>query len=462
MSNYLRAEIVESLRRDDTVFIIGAGVSILASEAAPTASWIGLIEDGMTLCVDLDPSLGKRWISEQKRELRRGETASMTGVAQSVESELKKHPGNYYAKWLSTAFRDMPVKRPGILQVLADSGSPLFTTNYDTLLESVSGRIATTWQNVAEIQEELSNPGRYVVHLHGQWRAPDSVVFGYESYAKVIGDSASQALIRAMATVKSIVFVGFGKGLEDPNFSALTTWLTSVLPTGKNAPIALVRSQDHAKLQGKYRQAGINVVSYGSEYQDLELYIADLANEAKGPIDSEDVTVLGWDLINSQLARLHRRITRDFHPDFIVAMSGPGNVAPAYCLRHFSDDPPLFSAVTFPRRPGRSKRNIAFEEIANLGEWIHYPSDKWDVFLPNLIRAFPPGSRALIFDDRVIGGRVQAGVSELLTKLGYEVKRAALVVHPDSADHVDFYEQVIKNDFCFPWGGKYGRGEPPS
>jgi hypothetical protein len=64
----------------------------------------------------------------------------------------------------------------------------------------------------------------------------------------------------------------------------------------------------------------------------------------------------------------------------------------------------------------------------------------------------------LIFDDRVIGGNVQRRVAAWLTdEFGYEVRRAAIVVHPDIKDAVDWYEDVLDGEFNFPWGGKRGR-----
>lgn len=97
--------------------------------------------------------------------------------------------------------------------------------------------------------------------------------------------------------------------------------------------------------------------------------------------------------------------------------------------------------------------------MARTDGWFHYESEKWDVFLPSLIGKFPKGARALVFDDRVISGRVQTWVADLLQSFGYEVRRAALVVHPKSASSVHFYEREIESDFTFPWGGKLGRGE---
>ena len=460
MSKYLRAEIIEAIHQGNAIFVTGAGISLLASKGNEVASWAGLIESGIERCIDLDSSLSKKWKSSTLKALKSKDTSAMIRAAEGVQQELKKFPGQYYAKWLADTLGKLQASNPGILHALGDSGAPLLTTNYDGLLESVTGRTPVTWNQFSDMQKEVGSPGSYVVHLHGFWRKPDSVIFGYTNYAEILGNVGAQAFLRSLLAVKSVIFVGFGQGLADPNFSTLCSWLTSVLPETSLAPVALVRDSECQQRRDEYRPWGINVIPYGSTYGDLEVFIADITREAREPVTSADTVTLGWETLNTQLGRLHRRISRDFQPDLIVAMSGPGNFAPAYCLRHSPDDPPLFCAVTFPRRPDRSRHNITFTEIAQEEGWFHYESDKWDVFLPDLIAKFPKGSRALVFDDRVISGRVQSWAADLLEGFGYEVRRAALVVHPNTAPSVNFYERVIESDFTFPWGGKLGRGEP--
>lgn len=461
MSEYLRSEIVEAVRRGNAIFIVGAGVSLLASGGARVASWKGLIEAGVERCADLNASLDGRWRASKIKSLAKADGSQMISIAQEVERQLKDMPGNHYGKWLADTIGRLPVDRRGILDVLGETGAPLFTTNYDTLLEQAIGRDAATWRQISDVQAELGAPGRYVVHLHGHWREPETVVFGYESYSKVIGDPSSQALMRALLAVKAVVFVGFGQGLEDPNFASLTTWFTSSLGSSGIAPVVLVRSRELSVAQSRHRPRGINVLAYGDDYEDLELYLADIVRDSiiASVSSPKEFT---WEYLGPKLMRLHRRISRDFSPDFIVAMSGPGNFAPAYCLAHSGEDPPLLAAVTFPRRPDRSMHNLAFEKLAKVGNWIHCESDKWDVFLPNIIRDFPANSKALVFDDRVVGGRVQAAVARLLEGYGYQVKRAALVIGSAQKNAVDFYEEVVDGDFVFPWGGKFGRGEPPA
>ncbi|WP_143036055.1 SIR2 family protein [Lentzea fradiae] len=461
MSGYLRSEIVAALKKNNALFVVGAGVSMSATNGNSVASWNGLLEAGIERCVDLRRSLAGDWARACRDDMNSPEPADKLDVAQRITSELKGLPGNHYGKWLKDTVGQLKVSSPGIVQVLSGFKAPILTTNYDSLIEEVSGRDVATWKDFPLLQEEIQEPGKYVLHLHGHWKRPDSVIFGYKSYAEAIGEQSSQALLRSLMAVKSIVFVGFGAGLADPNFSSLGTWVASVLGESGTAPVVLVRDEELVRAEKRYTQLGYNVISYGSEYEDLEIYLADLLADSRELDDSIRIQ-FDWDTLTPMLMRLHRRIEKEFKPDFIVAMSGPGNVAPAYCLAHSSSDPPLLTAVTFPKRPHRSPSCIKFRDVAQSGGWAHHESTRWDVFLPNLISHFPKGARVLIFDDRAVGGRVQREVSKILAGYGYEVRRAALIVHPDCKDEVDFYEQVVVGDFGFPWGGKYGRNDPPA
>jgi SIR2-like domain len=67
-----------------------------------------------------------------------------------------------------------------------------------------------------------------ILHLHGHWQDPASVVLGIRSYEAVLTDSHAEAMRKALAATRTLVFVGCGAGLADPNFTALRGWLTEV------------------------------------------------------------------------------------------------------------------------------------------------------------------------------------------------------------------------------------------
>lgn len=463
MSKYLRKELIEALASQRALLVVGSGISIAATGGTTTAAWQGLIEDGLERARDLRPDLPTNWVHDSRKLLKSRSTPDLIVVAQRVTTALQEIPGNHYAKWLRDSIGVLSPVYPGILKSIADLGTPVATTNYDSLLEDFLNVPSVTWREPPAAQASFRSESKAIVHLHGHWRDPDSIVFGYESYGHAIGDVPSQALIRAMASISSLVFIGAGQGIADPNFSGIMAWLHESLPENLYPPIVLLRDSDAKKQYKDLSEKGFSVLPYGPDYADLELFLADLAKDlpGSGTRSANTARVLGWDEMQLYLQRLHTRIRREFKPDIVIAMSGPGNIAPAYCWSLDPDDIPLVTAVTFPKRNFGNESYIQFYNWAAKAGWIYHESHKWHVFLPDILQYLPAASNILLFDDRVIGGRVQAAIATLLEARGYIVRRAAVIAHPDAVGALDYYEIKTDDDFLFPWGGKYGRAPVP-
>ena len=460
ISQTIRTQLLQSLRAKSTVFVAGAGLTLSATDDKST-SWAGLLDDGILTVVDLDPKLRSTWQQSQRRLLKSTRTSDWLELAENVSTELKKHAGNQYGRWLerTTGSYAQAIVRPSLPEVLGAFGLPILTTNYDDVLETVTGRTPITFRQPERYQAELAQPGQHIVHIHGHWAEPDDVVFGYTSYAAAIGDTASQNLVHALAAIRQLVFVGFGAGMADPNFTSLGTWLVSRLPGNRNPPIVLTTDSSFEEFERLGRQQGFLTGSVGPDHLDLDILLSDLRRDA-GILPTKTVDY-GWDAMQSKLPRLARRIHKDFAPQVIVSMSGPGTTVAALCLRHFGDDPALAVAVTFPKLPVLSKFGREFASVGDDADLVHIETTRWHIYLPNFLRHYPPGTRALILDDRVVGGNSQKRAADVLRGLGFDVKTAALVVHPDMLTEVDYFEEMTEHDFTFPWGSKWGRNDPP-
>jgi len=456
VSRYLREELVNAVADHKALLIVGTGVSVSATRGVETASWVGLIQSGVDRVRDLRPDLPDRWANDIKRMLRSRDVDDLIVAAERVTTELRRMPGQHFEKWLEDAIGQLSVKDPSLLQSIADLRAPICTTNYDTLIDQHLGLVPVTWQDGSQMQEALRETGTSLVHLHGVWSEPDSVVFGYRSYSDLLNHAAAQALIRALGAFHSLVFIGMGDGLSDPNFSRLMSWFKETLPADRNPPLILLREDAVKRSYKEIVQVGVLPVSYGPRYEDLAIYLADLAAEA-GTTLGITCRHFTWDEMCGYLSRLFGRIYRDFKPDIVLAMSGAGNFAPAYCLQHDPSDTPLLCAVTFPRRDPAAAAFTSFADSADRADWMHFTTSRWDVFLPNVLNYVPAGGRVLIFDDRVVTGDTQREVAEVLMSRNFVVKRAAVVVHPQVQKEVDFYEVVLDGEYYFPWGGKYGR-----
>lgn len=115
-----------------------------------------------------------------------------------------------------------------------------------------------------------------VVHRHGYWDEPESVVLGIRSYEAVLGSAAAQALQMVFALDKTILFVGVGDGLEDPNWSALRAFLSSGFSGAEYRHYRLCLESELETLAKAHRQEMIRPLAYGKCHSDLAPFLEGL------------------------------------------------------------------------------------------------------------------------------------------------------------------------------------------
>jgi hypothetical protein len=170
------------------------------------------------------------------------------------------------------------IRHPALLDVikaLHDRGATLLTTNYDDILEKHCGipRVGRLDKN--EILRFRGGDVRGVFHIHGSYHNSEEVVLDTTNYYEVMHSDDVQDLLRAYLQDKTILSIGCGSGLEDPNFSALLKWASE---RHKNLPhrhCLLIRDDDAIMCQPLIR------VKYGSRYQDLVEYLTKLLGDQK-------------------------------------------------------------------------------------------------------------------------------------------------------------------------------------
>lgn len=96
------------------------------------------------------------------------------------------------------------------------------TTNYDGLIEKYCGLEAVDSGNDAGVYRwRRGSTNKYVFHPHGTWKNPAKVVLSTRDYYSVVNDKVVQDTLRATLTDKTILFIGSGAGLGDPNLGKL-------------------------------------------------------------------------------------------------------------------------------------------------------------------------------------------------------------------------------------------------
>ena len=277
--------LVQEIRDRRTLFVVGTGVSIAATGNAPCASWTGLIKNGLIHCADL-----MSWTEERlAHELRGLELAQTTDdlirIASLVESTLTRQSraGGAWGRWLREAVGTLTITHAhelvNVLHVLGQGR--LATCNYDDILTRPDiGMRAIPWTRPDLVVRVLRGEDRGVIHLHGHWETPESIIFGSRSYEDVIRSEAAQAVQRAITTRDVLVFVGFGSGLDDPNFGPLLDWFGNALADVETPHFLLLREPDVAPAQAHFQARGIQPISYGPEHSNLTPFLQSLALDA--------------------------------------------------------------------------------------------------------------------------------------------------------------------------------------
>jgi tetratricopeptide (TPR) repeat protein len=274
----LRNEIAEG----HVLAIVGAGVSIGATGAEPVASWTGLLKNGVERCVEVAQPLPTGWAERVRGEIESGDMDDLLSAAEKISAKLGAPQGGEYRRWLRETVGQLQMKDGSVIEALRDLAIPLATTNYDGLLEAVTGRPPVSWREGAKVERVFWEDAPGVLHLHGYWDEPESVVLGIRSYEQVLGDAQAQNLQRVLRTAKTLLFVGCGAGLHDPNFGALLRWTRSVFSESEYRHFRLCRDSEVATVQQEHPPGErIFALGYGEERKDLGPFLRNLKSAGK-------------------------------------------------------------------------------------------------------------------------------------------------------------------------------------
>jgi hypothetical protein len=279
MTDALRDELQEAIRNRKAVVIAGAGVSIQASGNPDIggfriAGWEGLLRHGVQHC--------QRFAATPDVRVKALESLVEAGMfleaAEVITQELGGTAGGEFTSWLEETVGSLTLQDRAVPDALRDLQAPLFTTNYDTLLEKATQRPAVSWADGSRWQLVSDQPDVGIVHLHGSYDRPDTVVFGVRSYEDVLRDPGAQNALRALASTRSLVFVGFGAGIADPNFGGLRRFLSKVLADSTNRHYRVVPDEEVDKARGEHhKNERIVAVGHGAGHGTLAGFLESLA-----------------------------------------------------------------------------------------------------------------------------------------------------------------------------------------
>jgi hypothetical protein len=275
------------------VWVIGTGVpqgALQGTASAPYSSWAGLLGSGLKRICDLGMITADE-LADHERLLRHDKLNSWLLVAQAVEQGLRAPGGGEFRRWLRNTVGEFEkhIADRTVLDALAihqHRGGLLATTNYDLLLENVTGLREVTWRTPADVERALRGDEPQILHLHGAWRSPDSVVLGIRSYDEVVGDPHARAVLTTLRTGYTFVFVGCGAGLHDPNLGSFLSWSATVFGGSEYRHFRLCRDSELAALRHEHpAEQRIFPLSYGNDHTDLAPFLRSLlpAQALPGP-----------------------------------------------------------------------------------------------------------------------------------------------------------------------------------
>ncbi len=269
----LENELVENAGR--VLIITGAGISIATDPQNQCASWPGLLRHGLQWCRDRAPACSDKSVAAFETLVGTGELIPVAGF---IVKTLRAVRAGEYERWLAASVGELRVANPEPISALFGLGVQVATTNIDNLCEQVSGRLPVTQHDSGGAIQFLRGDNGAILHLHGHYLRPDTVVLDGNGYQSVCESDEIQNVLRSALTMRTVVFVGCGAGLADPNFGRLVDWSRKALAHSSYSHYRLVRDSELEETAKESEGLCIQPISYGQEYDDLALFLSQLAD----------------------------------------------------------------------------------------------------------------------------------------------------------------------------------------
>lgn len=288
----LKADLVEGR----VVAVIGSGVSSAATGRAPTASWKGLLESGLDHCLAADSTSDESWAAYIRHGIESRQSDLLLSVAGLIAKRLGAPKGNRYFRWLEEAIGTLKVNDPAVIEAISSLNVRLATTNYDSLLEQATGMESITWLDQPQAHRFAKPGGNGILHLHGYWRNPETVILDEASYERLRLDEFARTILNSLATSNSLLFIGCGDGLDDPHFERLLRWIREIFKNSDEYHYRLYCSAEEASIKRQHPQPNdkIQPIIYGAEYPDLPGFLRNL----KTPEPAKPVKIVAPTLIS--------------------------------------------------------------------------------------------------------------------------------------------------------------------
>ena len=301
-------ELRTALEDGRLVVIVGAGLSMHATDASPCASWSGFLDESINHARRSVTSADEAWADVVNGTLKYARNTADSGflirAAGMIRDKIAENGPQGIADWLAATIGALRARNEGWIKALRNLRSPIFTTNYDTLIEDVTGLQAVSWTSPNDLHDVALGRKQAVGHLHGVWTHAESIVLTEAEYVKAMESAAPQSLQKALSTLKSILYVGVGGGLDDPNFGNLLDWHRSTFENSSVKHFRLCRTSELLDLEVEHGKDAIYPIAYGDHYEDLPAFLEQLIPEEARTTSNDlilDVSSVAFEAIVEQV-----------------------------------------------------------------------------------------------------------------------------------------------------------------
>lgn len=272
----MHEDLEQNIQGGHCVAVVGTGVSVAMSGSHGTANWAGLLLSGIKRLENLTAVTATE--AERLRQSIKPGTSSqeLVRAASQITHHFDGQHAGEFSRWMRDDVGRIQLRDRTIGQQIGALGIPILTTNYDTLLEDALGLPSETWLNASNFQQVALGRAEGIAHMHGLWSNKDSIILSQQQYDRMIADRSLEAVRTALFGQKSMVFIGFGEGINDPNFARLRDWSAIATPDSEIRHYRLCLNSELSVLQNDFRGTQIYPIPYGDSFDDLAPFLASL------------------------------------------------------------------------------------------------------------------------------------------------------------------------------------------
>ncbi len=311
----------KDLSADRVLIVVGSGASIQATGDF-CASWDGLIRAGISHCAGtsrLTDAEGERLLGQ----LDENDPARRIEVAERLTEALGGSGGGEFRVWLNRSLGKLELRDRTLIDAIHDLGARIATTNYDDLLSrGRDGLQDIDWTDVAAVSEFVHGDRKGVLHLHGYFDRPESVILGIRSYEALQHSEHAQAIQKAISIHDTLLFIGCGDGLSDPNLGPLIEWIDRLFRRSGYRHYCLCRTSEKEPLRQRYPGSCLAFISYGDGYHDLTPFLRKTFADRRIP--AEALPPVGYCFGRSrEVSRVVRGLSKNC-PQTMLIQGAPG------------------------------------------------------------------------------------------------------------------------------------------